>query len=92
MLHELAHMLFDHHRLSEETDGPAMEALLPDLAPHLRERLLSRADFNTRQEQEAEMLASLIRTSTEDPHDPPPRGTLDKLGSALGVPTSSHDG
>lgn len=52
VLHEIGHILFGHHSLEgEETDGEAPV-------------VLGRTNYTTRQEQEAEMLASMIRTRT----------------------------
>ncbi len=83
VLHEIGHMLFDHHSLgSGETGGVA--DLLTDLSPGLVGRLLARTDYTTRQEQEAEMLASLIRTS-EGRSRRLPGGALGELEAALGV-------
>ncbi|MFC0113838.1 hypothetical protein [Kibdelosporangium aridum] len=58
ILHELAHMLCDH-RLS--MDSSVLRKLLPSLSPEMVRRVLGRVDYATEQEQEAEMLASLIR-------------------------------
>ncbi|MFC5919079.1 hypothetical protein [Streptomyces pulveraceus] len=61
VLHEIGHLLFDHQMLGDG-DHAGIGALLPDLSPRLVQRLLARTNYSTRQEQEAEMLASLIRT------------------------------
>ncbi|MCE7006440.1 hypothetical protein LWC34_26960 [Kibdelosporangium philippinense] len=58
ILHELAHMLCDH-RLS--MDSSVLRKLLPSISPDVVRRVLGRVDYATEQEQEAEMLASLIR-------------------------------
>ncbi|MFK0252549.1 hypothetical protein [Streptomyces sp. NPDC090445] len=75
VLHELGHILFGHHSLEgEEHDGRAPV-------------VLGRADYTTRQEQEAEMLASMIRIRTAVPCPQPAaelRGTLARLESAMG--------
>ncbi|MDH6134293.1 hypothetical protein P3T37_003695 [Kitasatospora sp. MAA4] len=80
VLHEIGHMLFDHPGL-ELLDG-----LLPSDrlgSPELARRLLARTDYTTRQEQEAEMLASLIRTvATEPGHGPDESGEWE---AALGL-------
>ncbi|WP_424211009.1 ImmA/IrrE family metallo-endopeptidase [Streptomyces sp. BI20] len=75
VLHELGHILFGHHGLSGEDQDDA------DAVPVVR----GRTNYTTRQEQEAEMLASMIRTrSGLHPHGTP-RDTLQRLESALGV-------
>ncbi|MFF5700979.1 hypothetical protein ACFY7H_00450 [Streptomyces sp. NPDC012794] len=84
VLHELGHILFGHHSLEgEETDGRA---------PVVR----GRTDYTTRQEQEAEMLASMIRVHTSAPGRPcratAPRSSLDRLESAMGYARGHRDG
>ncbi|MGW1763778.1 hypothetical protein ACWCQL_06780 [Streptomyces sp. NPDC002073] len=97
VLHELGHILFDHHSLAAE--GPAgggepVAAREPVAAhePVAGEEplpgppvVLGRTNYTTRQEREAELLASLIRTKAGLLPGRGPQGTLEKLGSALGV-------
>ncbi|WP_412076122.1 hypothetical protein ACLF6K_10295 [Streptomyces xanthophaeus] len=75
VLHELGHILFGHHSLEgEEVDGDAPV-------------VLGRTNYTTRQEQEAEMLASMIRirTANSAPQSPVRAGdTLARLESAMG--------
>ncbi len=75
VLHELGHILFGHHSLEgEENDGQAPV-------------VLGRTNYTTRQEQEAEMLASMIRIRTATPCPQSAaelRGTLARLESAMG--------
>ncbi|MEU4693041.1 hypothetical protein [Actinoplanes sp. NPDC023714] len=70
VLHEIAHMLCGH---GQKTGNPDLAAqLFPDLDPSMISRMLGRAAYSTDQEREAEMLASMIRT-TRGPstaHDP----------------------
>ncbi|MEV1050135.1 hypothetical protein [Streptomyces sp. NPDC049887] len=86
VLHEFGHMLFDHHPMTEEADdGDPLRTVLPDLDPRMIGRLLGRTNYSTRQEREAELLASLLRTGADQPprrerHDP-----LASLSAALGV-------
>ncbi|HZG04299.1 MAG TPA: hypothetical protein VE546_12110 [Streptomyces sp.] len=59
ILHEVGHLLFQHHGL----DLPGTRLLadaLPDLDPRLVRRLLQRTAYTTEQELEAEMFASLV--------------------------------
>jgi hypothetical protein len=87
VLHELGHMLFNHHTVDEKP-ADDVGGLLSDLDHSLVTRLLGRTNYTTRQEQEAEMLASLIRTSADrSPLEQQPRSVTDKLGSALGIGT-----
>ncbi|MFD9355231.1 hypothetical protein [Streptomyces sp. NPDC060031] len=76
VLHEIGHILFGHHSLDgEETDGRAPT-------------VLGRTNYTTRQEQEAEMLASMIRIRTASAGRPASGGggrdTLARLESAMG--------
>ncbi|MGW0392477.1 hypothetical protein ACWDYJ_16585 [Streptomyces sp. NPDC003042] len=84
VLHELGHILFGHHSLEgEEIDGRAPV-------------VLGRTNYSTRQEQEAEMLASMIRTRTSGSgrsgHTTAPRGALARLESAMGYERGPRDG
>ncbi|MET8977042.1 ParH-like protein [Streptomyces sp. NPDC004539] len=67
-LHEVAHLLCGHH----ETSGAATSAvavLLPHLPPALVRRVLGRTVYTEPQEEEAELVASLIlsRAALADP-------------------------
>ncbi|MEV7615478.1 hypothetical protein [Streptomyces sp. NPDC089799] len=92
VLHEIGHMLLDHHA----TTGPALPGgpfaeLFGDLSPRLVRRMLARANYSTRQEQEAEMLASLIRTGeTGTGRHRRPMDAYGKLHAALGVSTDDE--
>nr|WP_063809995.1 ImmA/IrrE family metallo-endopeptidase [Kibdelosporangium phytohabitans] len=59
ILHELAHVLCDHYpaRLSA---SELTRMLLPSLDPAMVQRILGRSTYQAEQEQEAELLASLI--------------------------------
>jgi hypothetical protein len=56
ILHELAHVLCDHYPSGLDTQG-----LLPSLDPAMVRRVLGRAGYSTKEEREAELLASMIR-------------------------------
>ncbi|MEU6865291.1 hypothetical protein ABZ924_18770 [Streptomyces sp. NPDC046876] len=75
VLHELGHILFGHHSLEgEDNDGQVPV-------------VLGRTNYTTRQEQEAEMLASMIRIRTAAPCPQAAAeasGTLARLESAMG--------
>ncbi|MEV6570834.1 hypothetical protein [Streptomyces sp. NPDC051577] len=83
VLHELGHILFGHHSLEgEESDGRAPV-------------VLGRTNYTTRQEQEAEMLASMIRMRAAGPGPQPGtvhRGALARLESAMGYERGARDG
>jgi hypothetical protein len=58
-LHEIGHILCRH----DETATPAADfarILLPGLDPEMVQRVLGRTSYDTRQEQEAEMIATLL--------------------------------
>ncbi|SDY91081.1 protein of unknown function [Amycolatopsis xylanica] len=59
IVHEIAHMLCEHESPGL-TEPSSFRAILPDLDPALVRRLLARTSYTNRQEEEAEMVASLI--------------------------------
>lgn len=83
ILHELGHLLCDHHHASSTRGpalGPAFEQLLPSLDPQMVHRILGRAGYTSEEEREAELLASLIRQRARSHGG----GTLtDRLHAAL---------
>ncbi|MEU0024531.1 hypothetical protein [Streptomyces sp. NPDC006335] len=90
VLHEFGHMLFDHHPVAGEVgDGDALGAVLPDLDPRMIGRILGRTNYSTRQEREAELLASLLRTGADQPPRQERHGPLASLSAALGVEDSA---
>jgi hypothetical protein len=60
ILHELGHILSDH-ALSTSVADSVFHQLMPDLDPSTIRRVLGRVSYTNEQEQEAEMLASLVR-------------------------------
>ncbi|SEQ10324.1 hypothetical protein SAMN04487983_100371 [Streptomyces sp. yr375] len=94
ILHEISHLLLDH---TTERDGdgatpwPGMEALFPGLDPAMVRRLLARGrtDYTALQEQQAELMATLIHqrcTGGSRGVAPVHNGSevLDRLARALG--------
>ncbi|MGW6845750.1 hypothetical protein [Streptomyces sp. NPDC054958] len=61
ILHELAHMLLDHQQTGAPQEA-SLERLFPDLDPSMAARLLARgrSGASDEQEQEAELMASLM--------------------------------
>lgn len=59
ILHELAHMVLDHAHSEPHLDE-SLAALLPSLEPSLIKTMLGRTRYSEVQEQEAELLATLI--------------------------------
>jgi hypothetical protein len=88
VLHEIGHILFEHNTMAEGMVD-SVQTLLPDLDPARFQGLFARTDYTTRQEQEAEMFASLIRLRVDQPHDDPPSEVLARLESALGFRASN---
>lgn len=79
---EIGHMLSDHHHAGSGDVEGGLETLLTGLQPHLIKRLMARTSYTTVEEQEAEMLASLMHSSGRRPI---PDGSLGRLGAFLGV-------
>jgi hypothetical protein len=67
VLHELSHVLCDHHPASLPIDVRA-RLLLPGLDPAMVRRVLGRTGYSTAEEREAEVLASLIRQRVPPTH------------------------
>jgi hypothetical protein len=88
VLHEIGHMLFDHHPLDRDDGWTA--TLFPDLDPGMIHRLLARTNYSTRQEQEAEMIASLMRTSVRSGAAGRRNDVMARLEAGLGL-GSAHD-
>lgn len=59
ILHEVGHLLAEHHP-APFTDQECLSLLMPDLDPDMVRRVLSREGYTSEEEQEAELLASLV--------------------------------
>lgn len=59
ILHELGHLLSDH-QVSQVLDDRTLNALLPSLDPAMVRRVLGRTSYSAIEEQEAEMIATLV--------------------------------
>ncbi|MGW5053590.1 hypothetical protein [Actinokineospora sp. NPDC004072] len=82
ILHELGHLLCDHRGGDAFGD---LTRLLPDLSPDLVRRMLNRTAYTNDEEQEAELVASLIRIAAETRAPRPEPGVLGTLAAALGL-------
>ncbi|MBX9360273.1 regulator component [Streptomyces sp. WAC04114] len=82
ILHEIGHVLCDHHRGITDPGDELTDQLLSGLQPHLVKRLMARTSYTTAEEQEAEMIASLIQSAGKTG---PVAGSLGRLGAFLGV-------
>ncbi|WP_407836334.1 hypothetical protein ACE1OC_07590 [Streptomyces sp. DSM 116496] len=85
VLHEIGHILFGHHSLEAPVEDSPGAGGADGPVP----TVLGRTNYTTRQEREAEMLASMIRirTGTRGPHlghGAAGRDTLARLESAMG--------
>lgn len=80
VLHEIGHMLCDHF---PTTVDPVEQArlLLPDLDPNMIRRVLGRTGYSSVEEQEAEVLASLLGQRARPPQ--PEDSVADRLRFAL---------
>ncbi|MGW6929425.1 hypothetical protein ACWGE0_05110 [Lentzea sp. NPDC054927] len=82
ILHEIGHMLCDH-TLANDDNG--LTALLGDLDPAMVRRVLMRTRYSTPEEQEAEMVAALIREQAGwDARTARPDGALGVLDDVFG--------
>lgn len=84
--HELGHLLCEHEKAQIGDEG-LLRALFPHLSPDLVSRVMGRTTYSAREEQEAELLATLIlerggrpAQSRRGPH----AATLDRVWDALG--------
>lgn len=96
ILHELGHLLCEHQP-TEVIDEEVIAQLFPDLNPTVVHRVLGRTTYTAVEEQEAEMVASLVRERVDhelratrpggdDPESSiagPDREVVDRLRDAL---------
>lgn len=87
VFHELAHLLCGH-QAAQVLEPALLHALLPDIEPTILERVLRRATYETVQEQEAELLASLLLqrlppSGPTTPVDAEAQTALELLGGSL---------
>ncbi|MFF3114671.1 ParH-like protein [Kitasatospora sp. NPDC057904] len=92
LVHEIAHLLFDHAGSAPITPVSS-QALLPHLSPALVQRVLGRTGYDEPQEREAELLASLIlsRAAKADAAAARP-GSTPGLDTLLSAPPPSGAG
>jgi hypothetical protein len=89
ILHELGHVVC-RHQAAPVLDSETAAFLLPSLDPAMIERVLGRTGYSAHEEQQAEMIASLIlqqvsdRSSEPSPTvDPEVTGIVDRLELSL---------
>lgn len=85
ILHELGHMICDHEPASPVASG-LTGRLMPRLSPALVQRVLGRTSYTTPQEQEAEMVATMIgsRITRRAPTHPVEQEQADDVATVLG--------
>ncbi|MEG3627050.1 regulator component [Streptomyces poriticola] len=91
ILHEIGHVLCDHHRggTADPADPGGLDGPSPgELRAQDVKRLMARTSYTSSEEQEAEMIASLIQSAGETGR---PAGALGRLGSFLGVSVDDRD-
>lgn len=85
VLHEIGHML-RQHKATDLLPDSVFEGLFPDLDRSTVSRLLGRSSYNSRQEQEAETVAGILREASEMGRIPRgDNGCADRAASAFGV-------
>ncbi len=88
ILHEIGHVILGHQMRGDGIgDGlsAGVDAFLPDLRTRSIRHFLGRTDYTTRQEREAEMLASLIGVRVRHMRTNEGSEPLTRLGSAFGL-------
>lgn len=89
ILHELGHILCDHGRTASNSEAAEqLSGLFSGLQPQLIKRIMARARYTAVEEQEAEMIASLLHCTEQVAR---PGGTLGRLGAFLGVAADDHE-
>ncbi|MEV4760535.1 ImmA/IrrE family metallo-endopeptidase [Micromonospora sp. NPDC049559] len=81
--HELGHVLLDHRSFAIDDDA-ASQLLLPSLRPTLVHRVLGRTGaYSRREEQEAEMMATVLLEEASRPAPAAPAADLSPTDAAL---------
>lgn len=71
ILHELSHLLCDHYPTSLSA-AEYTRLMLPSLDPDMVRRILARSTYSAQEEQEAELLATLIQQRARPASASPP--------------------
>jgi hypothetical protein len=93
VLHEISHMLLGHHA-DTTLDAVSVSQALPDLDPDMIGRVLQRHAYSTEEEQQAELLASLIleRTTRPSGRSSTPSDLVGRLREVLQHPVRRRRG
>ena len=70
ILHELGHLLLDHHNGPRNADAVSIRELLPDIDPGTVSHVLGRGAYDSEQESQAELFASLMMSQSRRTHRP----------------------
>ncbi|MCO1580465.1 CUE domain-containing protein [Crossiella sp. SN42] len=85
ILHEIGHILHDHR--SDDEDPDYLRSVMPDLDPDVVQRALRRTSYDSEQEQQAELVATIVlewaATAKVSPA-PASDGRLRRLDEGLG--------
>ena len=91
VLHELGHLLCDH-RGSGDLGADIARMLTPDLDPALVSRILGRGAYSDTDEQQAELIATLIMQKVADRRPRPAEPASPELNAELNRLLSTFDG
>jgi hypothetical protein len=90
ILHELGHLLCAHQP-SEVIDDRVLLELLPNLDPAVVRRVLGRTTYTAVEEQEAEMVASIVRERVEREDRVASTHTHSRVDASLGSDAAAVD-
>ncbi|MBV8347441.1 MAG: hypothetical protein JOZ49_07890, partial [Mycolicibacterium sp.] len=68
ILHELGHLLLEHHNGPKNADAVSIQELLPDIDPGTVSHVLGRSAYDSEQESQAELFASLMMSQSRKTH------------------------
>ncbi|MFJ5548076.1 ParH-like protein [Streptomyces sp. NPDC093225] len=95
VLHEVGHLLGGHRQTGPVADTTTVRALVPHLSDELVHRVLGRGAYTDAQEQEAELIASMVmhRAAAGRPAagTPYPTAQTERLGGVFDVPARRPD-
>jgi hypothetical protein len=83
IVHEVGHLICHHEAAPVVGDGTVL-ALLPHLAPEMVQRMLGRTGYSDLEEQQAEMIASLILQQASDWSAEPDRSVAPEVAGIVG--------
>jgi hypothetical protein len=90
ILHEVGHILADHE--SDDTDEDYWREAMPDLSPEMIRRALRRTHYDTDQEQQAELVATIIMEWASVIDHTTPRRVESQAAQRIQSALSDHGG